>query len=126
MSGTATPPLKWSSPDLEGLLQFLVQEKSFNEQRVRSAVERINSAKGKASQGEGAARVLLLWVKPNCLELGLNAWQVGPCRSPGVILRASEGDHLHVGSQAQGRQACACSEEEGQGWWRRRKEVGDF
>ena len=35
----------------EGLIQFLVHEKSFNEQRVRNAVDRINAAKSKASQG---------------------------------------------------------------------------
>ena len=35
----------------EGLIDFLVREKTFAEERVRKAVDRINSAKGKASQG---------------------------------------------------------------------------
>lgn len=45
------PPLKWSAPDEEGLIAFLVGEKSFNEDRVRNTVKKINAAKGKASQG---------------------------------------------------------------------------
>jgi flap endonuclease-1 len=45
------PDLKWSPPDVEGLIKFLVEEKSFNEQRVRSAIERINASKGKSTQG---------------------------------------------------------------------------
>ena len=51
LSGEAVPAIKWSSPDLEGLIKFLVDEKNFNEQRVRSAVERINNAKSKSAQG---------------------------------------------------------------------------
>ena len=35
----------------DGLIQFLVHEKSFNEDRVRKALDRIAAAKGKASQG---------------------------------------------------------------------------
>jgi len=49
--GAAVPPLKWSAPDIEGLVEFLVNEKDFNEQRVRAAVERINAAKSKSTQG---------------------------------------------------------------------------
>ncbi|KAG2495276.1 hypothetical protein HYH03_006549 [Edaphochlamys debaryana] len=45
------PPLKWTDPDEEGLVQFLVNEKSFNEQRIRAAVGRIKAHKGKANQG---------------------------------------------------------------------------
>ncbi|EFJ45423.1 nuclease, Rad2 family [Volvox carteri f. nagariensis] len=45
------PQLKWSSPDEEGLVQFLVNEKNFSEQRVRAAVSRIKQHKGKANQG---------------------------------------------------------------------------
>lgn len=36
----------------DGLLEFLVKEKSFNEERVRSAVQRVINAKGKSTQGE--------------------------------------------------------------------------
>ncbi|KAK2076721.1 hypothetical protein QBZ16_005481 [Prototheca wickerhamii] len=45
------PPLKWTNPDLDGLLEFLVKEKSFNEERVRSAVQRVINSKGKSTQG---------------------------------------------------------------------------
>lgn len=51
LTGDALPPLKWSAPDVDGLIKFLVEEKSFNEQRVRSAIERINASKGKSTQG---------------------------------------------------------------------------
>jgi flap endonuclease-1 len=33
---------KWESPDVEGLVQFLVNEKGFNEDRVRSAAQKLN------------------------------------------------------------------------------------
>ncbi|GLC37417.1 Elongation of fatty acids protein 2 [Pleodorina starrii] len=45
------PQLKWTSPDEEGLVQFLVNEKNFSEQRIRAAVGRIKQHKGKANQG---------------------------------------------------------------------------
>lgn len=51
LKGDQVPQLKWSAPDTDGLVQFLVHEKTFAEDRVRKAVERIHAAKGKASQG---------------------------------------------------------------------------
>ncbi|EFN50740.1 hypothetical protein CHLNCDRAFT_37697 [Chlorella variabilis] len=51
VKGDQIPQLKWTSPDTEGLIDFLVKEKTFAEDRIRKAVERINAAKGKASQG---------------------------------------------------------------------------
>lgn len=33
---------KWDAPDVEGLVQFLVHEKGFSEDRVRSAATRLN------------------------------------------------------------------------------------
>ena len=51
LKADAVPPLKWTAPDIDGLIKFLVEEKSFNEQRVRNAVERITAAKGKSTQG---------------------------------------------------------------------------
>lgn len=45
------PPLKWVAPDEAGLVQFLVEEKQFNEDRVRKVVERIRGSRGKSSQG---------------------------------------------------------------------------
>ena len=55
--------LKWSKPNEEGVIEFLVKEKSFNEERVRNALARIKKAKaGVASQNRlesffGAATV---------------------------------------------------------------------
>ncbi|OAY43897.1 flap endonuclease 1 isoform X2 [Manihot esculenta] len=45
------PELKWSSPDEEGLINFLVNENGFNSDRVTKAIEKIKAAKNKSSQG---------------------------------------------------------------------------
>jgi len=45
------PALKWGLPDEAGLVEFLVKEKSFNEDRVRKVAERIRGSRGKSSQG---------------------------------------------------------------------------
>lgn len=51
LSTADLPPLKWSLPDEEGLIAFLVGEKNFSEERVRSTVKKIINARGKANQG---------------------------------------------------------------------------
>ncbi|KAB2010006.1 hypothetical protein E1A91_D10G210200v1 [Gossypium mustelinum] len=43
--------MKWSPPDLEGLITFLVNENGFNIDRVTKGVEKIKAAKNKSSQG---------------------------------------------------------------------------
>ncbi|PKA62945.1 Flap endonuclease 1-A [Apostasia shenzhenica] len=43
--------LKWVPPDEEGLVNFLVKENGFNQDRVVKAIEKIRAAKNKASQG---------------------------------------------------------------------------
>ncbi|KAL3843598.1 hypothetical protein ACJIZ3_001001 [Penstemon smallii] len=43
--------LKWTSPDEEGLISFLVNENGFNSDRITKAIERIKTAKNKSSQG---------------------------------------------------------------------------
>lgn len=43
--------IKWGTPDLEGLIQFMVNEKGFQEQRIRNGVERLNKSKSKSAQG---------------------------------------------------------------------------
>uniref|UniRef100_A0A0D6R589 Flap endonuclease 1 n=1 Tax=Araucaria cunninghamii TaxID=56994 RepID=A0A0D6R589_ARACU len=45
------PELKWTAPDEEGLINFLVNENGFNHERVTKAVEKIKAAKNKSSQG---------------------------------------------------------------------------
>lgn len=49
--GESLPQLKWGSPDMEGIVAFLVGEKNFNEDRVRKAVERVAASKNKSTQG---------------------------------------------------------------------------
>jgi flap endonuclease-1 len=51
LKGEDLPALKWSAANEEGLVSFLVGEKSFNEDRVRKAVQRVNAAKSKSMQG---------------------------------------------------------------------------
>lgn len=41
---------KWEAPDVEGLVQFLVNEKGFNEDRVRSAAQKLNKNVKSAQQ----------------------------------------------------------------------------
>lgn len=43
--------LKWTKPDLEGMIEFLCKEKGFNEERVRSGYEKIVKQKKKGNQG---------------------------------------------------------------------------
>ncbi|XP_057769655.1 flap endonuclease 1 [Salvia miltiorrhiza] len=43
--------LKWSPPDEQGLISFLVNENGFNSDRVTKAIEKIKAAKNKSSQG---------------------------------------------------------------------------
>ncbi|PRQ42543.1 putative spleen exonuclease [Rosa chinensis] len=43
--------LKWTAPDEDGLISFLVNENGFNSDRVTKAIEKIKAAKNKSSQG---------------------------------------------------------------------------
>ncbi|XP_064997747.1 flap endonuclease 1-A-like isoform X1 [Musa acuminata AAA Group] len=45
------PELKWTAPDEEGLVNFLVTENGFNNDRVTKALDKIKAAKNKSSQG---------------------------------------------------------------------------
>ena len=42
-------PLKWPGPNVEECVKFLHEEKGFNEERVRTALKRMDKAKGKLS-----------------------------------------------------------------------------
>lgn len=44
-------PLKWPGPNVEECVKFLHEEKGFNEERVRTALKRMDKAKGKTNQG---------------------------------------------------------------------------
>ncbi|KAF5451230.1 hypothetical protein F2P56_026350 [Juglans regia] len=43
--------IKWTAPDEEGLITFLVNENGFNSDRVTKAIEKIKAAKNKSAQG---------------------------------------------------------------------------
>ena len=43
--------LKWKLPNEEGLLKFLVTDRSFNEDRIKKAIVKLTKAKKTASQG---------------------------------------------------------------------------
>ena len=43
--------LRWADPDEDGLLDFLVREKGFNEERVRNGIAKLKKAKSTAVQG---------------------------------------------------------------------------
>ena len=47
---TSTVELKFNSPNVEGLREFLVKEKNFSETRIDNAIKRLGNAKSKASQ----------------------------------------------------------------------------
>ena len=42
---------KWESPDVDGLVAFLVTEKGFNEDRVRKNADKLRIALGQKQQG---------------------------------------------------------------------------
>jgi hypothetical protein len=46
-----TLDLKWTEPDEEGLLQYLVQEKGFSEDRVRKGIEKLKKNAKQSIQG---------------------------------------------------------------------------
>lgn len=43
--------LKWNDPDEEGLVEFLVKEKNFNEERVRQSIEKLKKSRNTSVQG---------------------------------------------------------------------------
>eukprot|EP01120_Amphizonella_sp_Union-15-10_P015511 TRINITY_DN8000_c0_g1_i1.p1 TRINITY_DN8000_c0_g1~~TRINITY_DN8000_c0_g1_i1.p1 ORF type:complete len:406 (-),score=97.92 TRINITY_DN8000_c0_g1_i1:18-1235(-) len=47
----STIDLKWSDPDEEGLLEFLVKEKGFSEDRVKSGIAKIKKSRSTTVQG---------------------------------------------------------------------------
>jgi len=51
LSKEEMPALKWMPADEDGIIKFLVQDRSFNEERIRNAVKKINSNRGSSNQG---------------------------------------------------------------------------
>ena len=54
------PPLKWTPADEEGIVKFLVEERNFNEDRVRNVVRKINNDRGKSNQGQDWSHLLVV------------------------------------------------------------------
>ncbi|XP_011092214.1 flap endonuclease 1 isoform X2 [Sesamum indicum] len=44
--------LKWTAPDEDGLISFLVNENAFNHDRISKAIERIKASTSKSSEGQ--------------------------------------------------------------------------
>jgi len=42
---------KWTEPDIEGLIQFLVKEKQFNQERVENAIKKLKANRSTSVQG---------------------------------------------------------------------------
>ena len=126
LKGDAVPPLKWGVADEDGLVKFLVEEKSFSEERIRKVIEKVNASRSKATQGDTSLDLqhcMLLrgkWERLAAQQTGL--W----CRAPGVLLWASDREVVDGRRQAQGaaqaRQEEGLHREEGQGWRGRRWE----
>eukprot|EP00180_Rhodochaete_pulchella_P000521 Plantae.Rhodophyta-Rhodochaete_pulchella.ctg1372.p1 GENE.Plantae.Rhodophyta-Rhodochaete_pulchella.ctg1372~~Plantae.Rhodophyta-Rhodochaete_pulchella.ctg1372.p1 ORF type:complete len:379 (-),score=71.65 Plantae.Rhodophyta-Rhodochaete_pulchella.ctg1372:590-1621(-) len=51
VSASTDLELKWTEPDQEGLIQFMVHENSFKDENIRNGIKRILASKGKANQG---------------------------------------------------------------------------
>lgn len=47
---TSSLDIKWTAPDEQGLIEFLVQQKGFSEERVRRGVEKLNKCRNSAVQ----------------------------------------------------------------------------
>ena len=45
------PAFEWKEADRDGLIEFLVKEKGFNQDRVDNALKKLKAARGKGSQG---------------------------------------------------------------------------
>lgn len=47
----AVAEIKWEQPDEEGLVQFMVHQAGFNEQRIRAGIDKIKKTRQQATQG---------------------------------------------------------------------------
>lgn len=43
--------LKWTEPDEEGLIKYMVEEKQFNEDRIKNGIKKLNKARQGSTQG---------------------------------------------------------------------------
>lgn len=43
--------MKWSEPDVEGLVQYMVNEKGFSEERIRNGAKKLEKSRTTVTQG---------------------------------------------------------------------------
>jgi 5'-3' exonuclease len=146
------PEFKWTPPDEEGLLAFLVGEKTFAEDRVRKSIEKIKAAKGKASQNRmesffgcvllpravrlcGCAAVrqprdTRMRMRPLLLLLRLfpracaHAWPGLMHASPRAAAQRTDGDQVDAEAPRGGPQGQGEGKREGRGCGWRKEEQG--
>jgi flap endonuclease-1 len=73
--------LKWNEPDEEGIVAYLVGEKNFNEDRVRSTVKRMKKARGQKAQGRLDAFFTVLPKDPAAVAAANAKRKVWKCSS---------------------------------------------
>ena len=130
LKGDAVPPLKWGVADEDGLVKFLVEEKSFSEERIRKVIEKVNASRSKATQG--GAIPLPATTAGSCQINGNRSRSMCglSCRAPGVLLWAGDCEVIDGRRQTQGaaqarkRQGLHCQKREG-GRRRRREGRGE-
>lgn len=57
--------LKWTEPDVEGLVKYLCGDKMFNEERVRNGAKKLAKARTGQTQGRLDSFFKVLPVTPN-------------------------------------------------------------
>ncbi|KAL6063388.1 Elongation of fatty acids protein 2 [Balamuthia mandrillaris] len=74
--------LQWTEPDEKGLLQFLVEEKGFNEDRVRKGIAKLNGA----NKGRAVQRTLDTYFSATQKKKTTKATPTAPAPSPFSLL----------------------------------------
>lgn len=87
-------PLKWRKPDIDGLVQFLVHEKSFSEERVRKAADRLVSSKDKANQRTSASGWLCIHTY---IIMPQNVWRTFLVRARSFLLPSARNQRSKAG-----------------------------
>ncbi|OSC97232.1 PIN domain-like protein [Trametes coccinea BRFM310] len=91
--------LEWKSPDIEGLVDFLVKEKGFNEERVRKGAEKLTKFLNAKQQGRLDG---FFAVKPKTSPKKEKAEEKG-AKGRGTKRKAEEKDKKGAGSNKKGK-----------------------
>ncbi|KAL7279870.1 hypothetical protein ACG7TL_006279 [Trametes sanguinea] len=91
--------LEWKSPDVEGLVDFLVKEKGFNEERVRKGAEKLTKFLNAKQQGRLDG---FFAVKPKTSPKKEKAEEKG-AKGRGTKRKAEEKDKKGAGSNKKGK-----------------------